>query len=337
MLRWMHRVRLYPTAEQVARLTHALHITRNLWNAALDQRQYEYRAHRRSITGKLQYADLTKLRAESPSDAGIYRQWQDAVLHRLDLAMSAFFRRVKRGEAPGFPRFKSDARWNQLEFSHGDRALRLDARQTKVRVPGVGSMRLRKGREIPVNYGRAFIVRKNEKWYAVFECKREVEPLRATGRIVGIDAGIAALLATSDGDIIANPRHLEARRDSIVRAAIQLDEVTVKDAIGRPANRRDPRRIAAAQRLARAKEAEGNARRDALHKLSSRLVREYDGIAMEDLNLRAMTRSSKGTTEAPGVGVEAKTRLNRALLDTGFGILRQLIIENAEWAARMIA
>jgi len=333
----MHRIRLYPTATQVARFEHALHLTRNLWNAALDQRNYEYRAHKRHVTAKMQYAELTDLRGGSPGDAAIYRECQDAVLHRLDLAMQAFFRRVKRGETPGFPRFKNDARWNQLEYPHGARALKLNERQTKLRVPGIGSVSLRKGRTIPRNYGRAFVVRKNGKWYAVFECKRDVEPMPPTGPVIGIDAGITALLATSDGELIANPRHLEAARASVERTAIRLDKATVKDARGRPTNRRDLKRVAAVRRLALAKEAEANARRDALHKLSSWLVRTYDGIAMERLDLRAMTRSAKGTVEEPGRNVAAKSGLNRALLDTGFGTLRQLIIEKAAWAARMVA
>jgi putative transposase len=333
----MHRVRLYPTPTQAAKLVHALHLTRNLYNAALEQRRYEYRAHGRSVSESAQGAELTALRGSSPSDAAIFRECQDAVLHRLNLAMQSFFRRVKRGEAAGYPRFKSASMWNQLGYSHGDRALKLDAAQTKVLIPRIGSVRLRKGREIPPNYGRAFIVRKNEKWYAVFECKREVQPMAPTGDLVGIDAGITVLLATSDGELVANPRHLEARRASVERAARRLDEVTVKDARGRTMNRRDPKRVAAALRLGRAKEAEGNARRDGLHKLSSRLVREYDGIAMEALDLRSMTRSAKGTADEPGRNVAAKSGLNRAMLDTGFGTLRQLIIEKAEWAARAIA
>jgi len=337
MLRWMHKVRLYPTTTQVARLEHTLHRTRNLWNAALEQRIYEYRSHRRRVTAQMQYAEVTDLRALSACDAALYRECQDTVLHRLELAMQAFFRRIKRGETPGFPRFKSDARWSQLEYSHGNRALKLNEDQSKLRIPGIGDVRLRKGREIPSNYGRAFVVRKNGKWCAVFECKRPVEPMPVSGRVVGIDAGITALLATSDGDLIVNPRHLDAHRASVERAAIRLDERTVKDALGRPENRRDPKRIAAVRRLARAKESEANARRDALHKLSSRLVGAYDGIAMERLDLRAMTRSAKGTIGVPGRNVAAKSGLNRALLDTGFGTLRQLIVEKAAWAARMVA
>ena len=337
MLRWMHKVRLYPRPAQERALGHALHLTRNLYNAALDQRRYEYRAHGRSISAKMQYAELTALRAESLGDAGIYRELQDAVLHRLDVSMRAFFRRCKSGETPGFPRFKNDARWNQLEFPHGDRAVKLDDHQAKVRIPGVGMVRLRKGRIVPLNYGRVFLTRKNERWYAVFECKREVAPLAPTGKTLGIDAGITALLATSDGELIENPRHCARNRANVERASVALDAVTIKDARGHCLNRHDARRQAKVRALARSKEREANARRDFLHKLSGQLVRENDGIAMEALKLKNMTRSAKGTINEPGNNVAAKSGLNRAMLDTGFGILRQMIIEKAEWAARMIA
>jgi putative transposase len=110
----------------------------------------------------------------------------------------------------------------------------------------------------------------------------------------------------------------------------------VKDAAGRVRNGRDPARIAAARRLARAKEREANARRDWLHKKSREIVNAFDLIALENLRMRSMTRSAKGTVEAPGTNVRAKAGLNRALLDAGFGILEALIREKAAHAARTV-
>src|SRR5208283_1934062 len=136
--------------------------------------------------------------------------WMSA-LHRLDLAYAAFFRRLKGGEAPGYPRFRPAARWKQLEFPHGNRALRLNAARSRVRIPGVGTVRLRKGREVP-EFGRAFVVEKNGRWYAVFECRREPSPLPATGRIIGIDRGVHVLAATSDGELLANGKYGERLR-----------------------------------------------------------------------------------------------------------------------------
>jgi putative transposase len=161
------------------------------------------------------------LRREDPVLAAVYREAEDAVLHRLDLAFAAFFRRVQRGETPGYPRFKSATRWKQLEYPHGDRALRLDAVQERVRVPGVGSIHLRKGRTVPA-YGRAFIVEKNGRWYAVFECERAVQPLPAPGRAIGVDRGVRVLAATSEGELIANPRVAERLRSRVERHQREL-------------------------------------------------------------------------------------------------------------------
>ena len=334
-LRWLHKVRLYPTCAQERALVTMLRVTRELYNGLLQQRRAAWTTRRVSLPSREQYAQLTELREAEPRFAAVYRECQDAVLHRLDLAFAAFFRRVKHGETPGFPRFKPAARWNQLEFPHGDRALKFDTVQRRVRAPGVGSIRLRKGRVVP-EFGRAFLVTKNGRWYAVFEGHRLTSPLPATGCRVGIDRGIRVLAALSDGTTIENLRPGSRRRAVVERHQRALDAVTVKDAIGRPLNAKDPARIAAVRRLARAKEREANARRDWLHKVSREIVRRFDRIALEALRLRSMTRSAKGTSEVPGVGVRAKAGLNRALLDAGFGILATLIREKAEYAARTV-
>src|SRR6202011_937517 len=201
--------------------------------------------------------------------------------------------------------------------------------------PGVGSVRLRKGRVVP-EFGRAFVVTKNGRWYAVFEAHREAVALPVTGRSVGIDRGIHILAALSDGTKIANVQPGSRCKAAVKRHQRNLDEVTRKDAAGRVRNARDPARIAAVRRLARAKEREANVRRDWLHKVSRLIVQRFDRIALEGLRLRSMTRSAKGTPEEPGIGVRAKAGLNRALLDAGFGMLARLIREKAANAARRV-
>src|SRR5664279_1990664 len=123
-----------------------LDVTRQLYNAALQERKDAYRMRGVSISAKQQYAELTALRKPifrlDSRLAAVYRECEDAVLHRLDLAMQAFFRRCKRGETPGFPRFRPAARWKQLMLPHGDRVLKFD--RGRVIVPGVGKVRLRK-------------------------------------------------------------------------------------------------------------------------------------------------------------------------------------------------
>jgi putative transposase len=334
-LRWLHKVRLYPTCAQECALVEMLRITRELYNALLQQRRDSWMTRRVAYSSKQQYREITELRACDPRFAAVYRECEDSTLHRIDLTFAAFFRRLKAGENPGYPRFKSARRWNQLEFCHGDRALRFDLQQKRVTIPGVGQVRLRKGREVP-EFGRAFIVTKNGRWYAVFEGHREVCPLPSTGVQVGLDRGIRVLAALSDGTLMPNLRPGSARATLVERHARKLDALTKKDAAGYVRNRHDPNRIGAARRLSRAREREANARRDWLHKKSREIVNGYDRVAIEDLRVRSMTRSAKGTDEAPGTNVRAKAGLNRALLDAGFGIFATLIREKAAHAARVL-
>jgi len=331
----MHRVRLYPTSTQAARLDFMLDVTRQTYNALLEQRRYVWTARRIAVTYKQQYAEITALRKEDRRVKAVYRECEDAALHRLDLAYAAFFRRLKGGEKAGKPRFKGASRWRQLEFPHGDRALKLNAVQSRVRIPGVGSMPLRKGRPIP-EFGRAFVLKKCGRWYAVFECHREPNPLPPTGRVIGVDRGVHVLAATSEGELLVNGQYGERVRRVVKQHARALDAATQKDAQGRCLNRLDPKRMAAARNLARAKEHEANARLDQAHKVALRLIRSADVIALEDLKVRNMTRSARGTSEAPGRNVAAKSGLNRVILDAGFGMLRDLIGEKAEYAARRV-
>ena len=332
----IERIRLYPTTRQAAALGVTLDVTRELYNALLQQRRDAYRLRKVTVTAKMQYAEITALRAEDHRLRAVYRETEDAVLHRLDLAMTAFFRRCKRGEKAGYPRYKSWRRWQQVEFPHGNRALRFDQVQQRVNIPGVGAVKLRKGRQVPATYGRAWVVRKNDRWYACFECERAVRPLPPTNEVIGVDRGVHVLAALSDGRLIANAAVGERRKAATARLQREVEAATVHDRAGRVINGREYPRIKARERLARAKEREANARRDYVHKVARLLVNGADVIALEKLNLRAMTRSAKGSVARPGRNVRAKAGLNRVVLDSAFGLLRQMIVAKAEEAARTV-
>ncbi|HEY1428718.1 MAG TPA: transposase, partial [Candidatus Tumulicola sp.] len=210
-----------------------------------------------------------------------------------------------------------------MEFPHGDRALKFDETQRKVRVPGVGVVKLRKGRSVPT-FGRAWIVRKNARWYACFECERTAQASvdRVDG-VMGIDRGVHVLAATSDGRLFPNLRPLE--RSLALLKGLQKS-VSRKKRGGK--NRRK-----AVGLLARMHERIANIRRDALHKISRKIVDTAPSvIGFEDLRVTAMTRSAKGTVEAPGRNVRAKSGLNRVVLDASFGLLRQMTESKAEEA-----
>lgn len=320
------RVRLYPSHSQEQRLCFMLDVTRELYNALLQERREAYRIRKKHLSSREQYAEITALRKPTEQIdtrlAAVYRECEDATLRRLDLAMQSFFRRCKSGEVPGFPRFKSRDRWHQLEFPHGDRALKLNFTQSKVAIPGVGSVKLRRGRVIPA-FGRAMVVRKNGRWYACFECERGAVPTSRKAGVLGIDRGVHVLVATSEARLFKNPRFLDRLRLNVERAQRVVSKRVPKS----------KNRCKAVAALARLHERAANARRDHLHKVSRAIVNAApQTIAIESLHLGAMTQSAKGTIEHPGRNVRAKAALNRALLDSSFGLLQLLIASKAEEA-----
>ena len=321
----MARIKLYPSPSQAVALEKALDICRQLYNAALEQRRDAWRTRRLPVMYRQQYAQLTELRQSDPRIASIYRELLDAALHKLDLSFAAFFRRIRKGQKPGFPRFRARARYNCLEFPHGNRALMLSPTQRKVRVPGVGLVRLHKGRNIGV-FGRAMIVRTARGWFALFECLREAKSESPTGRRVGLDRGITTFAATSDGERLMHPRLANRNKAHVARLA----RIVARRRRG-GANRRK-----AVKMLARAHDRLRWARRDFLHKLSRSIISGYDLIAIEALKVRNMMRSAKGTTQRPGSNVRAKARLNFAIADAGWTLFASMLHAKAEEAGRTV-
>jgi putative transposase len=321
----IERLRLYPSAGQRERLQFCLDVCRQIYNMALHQRRDAWRTRRLSIGQKRQYAELTELREAEPRVAAVYRELQDAALHKLDLAFAAFFRRQRAGEVPGFPRFRSRDRYTTLEFPHGNRALMFNARQSKLRVPGIGSIALRKGRSVP-SFGRAMILRSPRGWYALFECERLGQSLPTTGACAGIDMGVNAFLATSDGKLEPHARFGRAKAAAVARAQRRVAR----------RKRSGARRRKAVVLLARAHDALRWARRDWHHKLSRKLIDTYDALVLEKLSVRSLTRSAKGTLEVPGINVAAKAGLNQAILDAGWRQFANMLVAKAEEAGRSV-
>ena len=321
----MERLKLYPTRRQAQRLQFCLDVCRQVYNVALEQRRNAYRERKLSITYRMQYQQLTELRADDKRIAAVYRELEDATLRRLKLAFDAFFRRLRSGHTPGFPRFRAAARYRTLEFPHGNRALRLSPTQSKVAIAGVGSVRIRKGREVPA-FGRAMIVRSPRGWYALLECKRDIKALPPTGRSVGVDVGVATLYATSDGEFA--PHAALGQRSAAALSRLQRQ-------VARRKRGGSSRRRAVTQ-LARAHDALRWARRDWHHKLAHILVRSYDQIVLEKLNIANMTRSARGTLEHPGSNVTIKAALNRNILDAGWRQFATMLLAKAEEAGRAV-
>jgi len=211
-----YKYRLYPTNAQAQQLDFLLWQGRLLYNAALEQRITVYKETGQGIGYPQQWAHFRDLRNANPDTFGQLNATSvQQLLRRLDKAFAAFFRRLKAGEKPGFPRFKGRHRFNSLEYRYGDGCkLRFDERgRARFYVQSVGEVKVKYHRPLPEDATIKHVIfkRRNRKWYVCLTLKMLDKPAPAhTGPAVGIDMGLHHLLALSDGTIIENPRWLRA-------------------------------------------------------------------------------------------------------------------------------
>ena len=278
------RYRLRPSAAQAAVLFGWLRLTRELYNAALQERRDAWAKQRKSITAFDQMKQLPSVRAERPEFDSIPIVVQRGALRRLDRAFAGFFRRCKGGEKPGFPRFKGAHRWNSLLIDDLSTSTPLVAGGKRVKIPLLGKVRLHVTDDRPVRgvpkalrltYGLG-------KWFVTFACVDVLaKPLPATGKTVGIDLGLLQFTATSDGEMFSNPRPLRAARIAVERAQRRVSR----------RRRGSKRRRRAAQALARRHAHVADIRREHHITIARSLVARYDTIYVEDLNVRGLARS----------------------------------------------
>ncbi|GGN46623.1 RNA-guided endonuclease InsQ/TnpB family protein [Deinococcus daejeonensis] len=302
-----YRYRLYPTKAQETVLEGQLRLCRNLYNAALQERRDAYRKAGKTVTGYDQMKCLTEIKAALPEYAGVYSQVLQDVLKRLDKAFKAFFRRVKEGSKPGYPRFQGRDRYDSLCYPQSG----FSVSEKTAFFSKVGNVRIRLHRPMEGKLKTATIRRECGEWYVSYVCEVDAQPLPATGSAVGVDVGTTWFAVTSDGESVENPRHF--------RGAMKRLRVAQR-AVSRKKNKRSNRRRKAVRRVAKLHRKVSRQRLDFHHKTALKLVRENDLIAHEDLNVKGM-----------GMG-----NLARSVHDVGWGQFFALLSQKAECAARRV-
>jgi putative transposase len=326
--------RLYPTARQRLALEELLEVQRQLYNAALEERRGAWRWERRGVTRYDQYNGLTGADEWCPELARFGRRVAQGTLDRLDEAFGHFLRRARAGERAGFPRFKSRSRWDSVQWSNAGGSWKVTptgkGTYGRLYVQGVGQVSIKLHRRVDDARPVKLVVRRRLRGWEAIVVYRDVpvEPRPATGRSVGVDVGVTVLAAVADDrggvELVVNPAPLTRALRRLERAQQALA------ACQKGSNRRRRAR----RRVARLHEQIRQQRRQHAHQLSARLVANYDLIAIEDLRIPNMTRSARGTVEAPGRGVAAKSGLNRSTHDAGWGQLVNLLTYKAEGAGR---
>jgi len=311
---------LRPTPQQAKTLDFLLWQSRLIYNSALEQRIQTYQETRESITYQAQCAHFRDLRHANPETVGLLNASSlQQLLRRLDKAFQAFFRRVKAGETPGFPRFKGRNRFKSIEYTYGDGCkLHMNGQgQRYFYIQNVGEVRMCFHRNIPDNAIIKHIVIKcvNQRWYAclMLELPDTQAAHPKPEKAVGVDVGLHHLLALSDNQIADNPRWLS---ESLAKLRILQRQASRRQ----KGSQRQRKSYGAITQL---HEHIANQRRDSLHKITDFLTQEYALIAIEDLPLAFMNRNK---------------HLSLSSHDAALGEFRQLLQYKAEEAgAEVIA
>jgi putative transposase len=276
------KYRLKPTPAQEQEFERVLMLCRRLYNAALEQRKTAYERCGVSLTAYTQSMELPAIRAEMPEYAAINAQVLQDVLARLDKAFQAFFRRLRNGEKPGYPRFQGSGRFNSFTYKqvgeHG--SARLD--NGCLVLSKIGRVAVRWSRPIDGTPKAVTIRREADGWYACISCADvPIRPLERTDHETGIDVGLASFATLADGTMIHNPRWYRKAERRLKAAQRRISR----------RKKGSNRRKKAVKVLAKAHQAVKRQRQDFQHKAALQLVRGYDTIYHEDLQVTNMLRN----------------------------------------------
>lgn len=335
---------LRPTSKQAQALSEMLRDHCSLYNGALQERRDAYRhGSKTSIRYGDQSAQLKEIRAFDPERQGRWSfSGQQATLRRLDKAFAAFFRRVKAGEKPGYPRFRGVNWFDTVEFPKDGDGCRWDSTPhdpvTRVRLQGVGHVRVHQHRPVKGRVKTISVKREGRQWYVILACDEvPAEPLPATGAVTGIDMGIAHFLTTAKGEHKPNPRHGKRTADALAGAQRALKAFPRCKRDNRTArHRRAVEKVATLHRKVRRQ------RQDHAHKTALAIVGEYDVIAHERLSIANMVRAPKPKPDPGNAGAflpngaAAKAGLNKSIHDAGWGVFLGILAHKAESAGRKL-
>ena len=301
------RYRIYPNKRQENTLLATLETCRRFYNDCLAERKQAYEERKESVGKYAQLRHVKTLKDTNPYAANIHSHVLQIVVADLDKAFQAFFRRVKSSETPGYPRFKGKKRFDSFGFKEYGNGFRIDGRRLK--LSGFGRIRVRWHRPIEGTIKTLRIRRAADGWYATFTCEVEGNILPETGQAVGVDVGITALIATSEGQTVDNPMWYRE----------QQSELRILQRRVARRKKGSYNRAKAVIQLRRLHERIANSRKDFLNKLVYSLVEQYDLIALEDLQILNMVQNH---------------HLAKSILDGGWGYLKQQLAFKAAEAGR---
>jgi putative transposase len=277
-MRKTFKYRIWPTKRQTTLLAQQLEDCRWLYNHWLNERKTSYEQTAKAPRLYDQQAELPALKLTRPGLNNVHSQVLQNVGVRLDLAMQAFFRRLKSGEKPGYPRFKGYGRYDSLTFPQAPSGCKLEG--DSLIVSKVGHIKVKLHRPLKGTPKTVTLTRSSTgKWYVCFSCEG-VEPnvLPPNPSQVGIDVGLKTFASMSDGQEIETPHFFRKEEKTLAKAQRKLSK----------AEKGTPERKAKRKIVARVHERIGWKRTNFSHQHSRKVINQFGLIAVEDLNVNRM-------------------------------------------------
>lgn len=311
-MRLTFKYRLKPTKTQKRQLEQTLEQCRWVYNETLAIRQNAYEQDGKSLSLFTTQKLLVGWKADRPALKQVHSQVLQNVQVRVDLAFQAFFRRVRAGEEPGYPRFKGKGRYKSISYPQYGNGVSLDG-QT-LTLSKIGQVKVVMHRPVAGTIKTVTVQRDALNcWYACFACEVKPQPLPLSPEVVGVDLGLKTFAVLSNEDEI--PRERWMKRDAKDIARLQRKkEQTPKGSV---------EWLAAVKALNHAYQRSNNRRDNFVHQESRQLVNRFGLIVFEDLDIAEM--------QANGNPV-----VNRGIADVAWGKFVQYSAYKAARAGRAI-
>jgi len=304
------RYRLKPTKSQVAILNRQLDLCRWVYNETLALRKNAWVNEDRSISYFESKRMLPIWKESNPELSEVYSQVLQETVQRVDLAFKAFFRRVKAGENPGYPRFKGKNWYDSLTYPQSGFTFSNGVLQ----LSKIGDIKVWMHRKVEGTIKRLTIRRSTtRKWYVSFfveDAPKEAVP--DSEKAVGIDVGISNFAVFSDGTFIENRRYLTACEEKLSKAQSKKDKLPHKS----------PERRKAAKKVSHIYERLGNLRDNFAHQISRQIVNDYGIICLEDIDIKNL--------------IEKKPYMAKSVLDASWNRFRTYVTYKAASAGRKV-
>ena len=282
-MEYSYKFRLYPTAAQEERISQNFGCCRFVYNYFLAQRQKQYTETGKAPTRFQQDKSLTALKKEHDYLRKADSTSLQAALQDLDAAFQNFYRRVSKGEKPGYPRFKSK---HDRRQSYKSKCVNANIKlfDKSIQLPKLGEVKCRISKRVEARILSATVSKTPSGKYFVSLCCTDVgiEPLPSTGAVIGVALGTDNLAVTSDGKKYPNNMHLANAEKRLSRLQRQLSRKT------KGSKNHEKARL----QVSKLYEHISNQRLDDIKKLTTRLIRENDIICIEDMPIRRMMQSS---------------------------------------------